>query len=86
MVYTKPQLEIFADDVKCSHGATVGQIDDEQLFYLKSRGLSEQQTRYLLTFGFAAQIVNALPVGSLRDRLTSEVDNFTRKRFEIEPA
>lgn len=86
MVYTKPQLEIFADDVKCSHGATVGQIDDEQLFYLKSRGLSEQQTRYLLTYGFAAQIVNALPVGSLRDRLTSEVDNFTRKRFEIETA
>lgn len=86
MVYTKPQLEIFADDVKCSHGATVGQIDDEQLFYLRSRGLSEQQTRYLLTFGFAAQIVNALPVGSLRDRLTSEVDHFTRKRFEIEPA
>lgn len=86
MVYTKPQLEIFADDVKCSHGATVGQIDDEQLFYLKSRGLSEQQTRYLLTFGFAAQIVNALPLGSLRDRLTAEVDNFTRKRFEIEPA
>lgn len=86
MVYTKPQLEIFADDVKCSHGATVGQIDDEQLFYLKSRGLSEQQTRYLLTYGFAAQIVNALPVGSLRDRLTSEVDNFTRKRLEIEPA
>jgi Fe-S cluster assembly protein SufD len=86
MVYTKPQLEIFADDVKCSHGATVGQIDDEQLFYLKSRGLSEQQTRYLLTFGFAAQIVNALPVGSLRDRLMAEVDQFTRKRYEIEPA
>jgi Fe-S cluster assembly protein SufD len=86
MVYTKPQLEIFADDVKCSHGATVGQIDDEQLFYLKSRGLSEQQTRYLLTYGFAAQIVNALPVGSLRDRLTAEVDHFTRKRYEIETA
>ncbi len=86
MVYTKPQLEIFADDVKCSHGATIGQIDDEQLFYLRSRGLSDQQTRYLLTFGFAAQIVNALPVGSLRDRLTHEVDQFTRKRFEIEPA
>jgi Fe-S cluster assembly protein SufD len=64
MVYTKPQLEIFADDVKCSHGATIGQIDDEQLFYLKSRGLTELQTRYLLTFGFAAQIVNALPEGS----------------------
>lgn len=84
MVYTKPQLEIFADDVKCSHGATIGQIDDEQLFYLKSRGLTELQTRYLLTYGFAAQIVNALPEGSLRDRLTREVDTFTRKRFEVE--
>lgn len=82
MVYTKPQLEIFADDVKCSHGATVGQLDDEQLFYLKSRGLSEHQTRYLLTYGFAAQIVNALPDGSLKDRLTAEVDAFTRKRFD----
>lgn len=81
-VYTKPQLEIFADDVKCSHGATVGQMDDEQLFYLKSRGLTELQTRYLLTFGFAAQIVNALPDGTLRERLTEQVDTFTRKSFD----
>jgi Fe-S cluster assembly protein SufD len=81
-VYTKPQLEIFADDVKCSHGATVGQMDDEQLFYLKSRGLTEVQTRYLLTFGFAAQIVNALPEGTLKERLTTEVDSFTRKSFD----
>jgi len=81
-VYTKPQLEIFADDVKCSHGATVGQMDDEQLFYLRSRGLTELHTRYLLTFGFAAQIVNALPDGTLKERLTGEVDAFTRKRFD----
>lgn len=81
-VYTKPQLEIFADDVKCSHGATVGQMDDEQLFYLKSRGLTELQTRYLLTYGFAAQIVNALPDGTLKERLTTEVDAFTRKSFD----
>ncbi len=82
-VYTKPQLEIFADDVKCSHGATVGQMDDEQLFYLRSRGLTELQTRYLLTFGFAAQIIHALPDGSLKVRLIAEVDAFTRKSFDV---
>ncbi len=51
-VDTKPQLEIFADDVKCAHGATVGQLDAEQIFYLKSRGLSEPTARDLLTFAF----------------------------------
>ncbi len=86
MVYTKPQLEIFADDVKCSHGATVGQLDDEQMFYLNSRGLSAAETRYLLTLGFASQIVNALPAGSMRDRLAGRVDDYTRKSLSFVPA
>jgi Fe-S cluster assembly protein SufD len=68
-VDTKPQLEIFADDVKCAHGATVGQIDAEQLFYLKSRGLPDAQARNLLTYAFGAEIIDRIPVPSLVARL-----------------
>ena len=68
-VDTKPQLEIFADDVKCAHGATVGQLDAEQLFYLKSRGLPEAQARNLLTYAFGAEVIDRLPVASLVERL-----------------
>ena len=68
-VDTKPQLEIFADDVKCAHGATVGQLDAEQVFYLKSRGLSESSARNLLTFAFAAEIVERIRIPSLVQRL-----------------
>jgi Fe-S cluster assembly protein SufD len=68
-VDAKPQLEIFADDVKCTHGATVGQLDAEQLFYLRSRGLSEPHARNLLTFAFGAEIIDRLPVASLIERL-----------------
>lgn len=66
---TKPQLEIFADDVKCTHGATVGQLDAEQLFYLRSRGLSQEAARALLTFAFANDVVGRIPVEALRDEL-----------------
>jgi Fe-S cluster assembly protein SufD len=65
-VDTKPQLEIYADDVKCSHGATVGQLDPEELFYLQSRGLNADDARNLLTFGFAADVLKRIPVASLR--------------------
>ncbi|MNC85899.1 FeS cluster assembly protein SufD [compost metagenome] len=68
-VDTKPQLEIFADDVKCAHGATVGQLDAEQLFYLRSRGLPEARARNLLTFAFGAEVIDRLPVPSLVERL-----------------
>jgi Fe-S cluster assembly protein SufD len=68
-VDTKPQLEIFADDVKCAHGATVGQLDDEQLFYLRSRGVDAAAARALLTFAFADEVVSRLSVASLRTRL-----------------
>jgi Fe-S cluster assembly protein SufD len=57
---TKPQLEIFADDVKCSHGATVGQLDPAELFYLRSRGLDEAAARALVTFAFAARVLSSL--------------------------
>jgi Fe-S cluster assembly protein SufD len=68
-VDTKPQLEIFADDVKCTHGATVGQIDDTSLFYLKSRGIGEEQGRRLLTYGFAHEVLERITVEPLRDAL-----------------
>ncbi len=64
-VDTKPQLEIYADDVKCSHGATVGQLDPEELFYLQSRGLNADDARNLLTYGFAADVLTRVPVASL---------------------
>ena len=66
---TKPQLEIFADDVKCTHGATVGQLDEEQVFYLRSRGIGESDARDLLTFAFAGDIINRVHVAPLRGRL-----------------
>lgn len=72
-VDTKPQLEIFADDVKCSHGATVGQLDQEQVFYLKSRGLSETRARNLLTYAFGAEVIDRLPVPSLVEQLEEAV-------------
>jgi Fe-S cluster assembly protein SufD len=68
-VDTKPQLEIFADDVKCAHGATVGQLDAEQIFYLRSRGLYESSARDLLTFAFAAEIVERIALPSVVTRM-----------------
>lgn len=66
---TKPQLEIWADDVKCSHAATVGQIDAEQIFYLRSRGLDDAAARALLIYAFAAEMVQHVELPSLRERL-----------------
>jgi Fe-S cluster assembly protein SufD len=68
-VDTKPQLEITADQVKCSHGATVSQLDADEVFYLQSRGLNEANARELLLDAFAAEILNRIPVASLRHRL-----------------
>lgn len=56
-IFTQPQLEIYADDVKCTHGATVGQLDDEAIYYMRQRGLSEQQARRLQIEGFAYDVV-----------------------------
>jgi len=63
---TKPELEIYNDDVKCAHGVTVGQLDEDQLFYLKSRGLSEDEARQLLTFAFADEILTAMDISAVR--------------------
>ncbi len=76
---TKPQLEIFADDVKCAHGATVGQLDNEELFYLKSRGLSGAAARNLLTYAFGAEIIDRIPVTSLKHQLERAVLEQTQR-------
>jgi len=68
---TKPELEIYNDDVKCAHGATVGQLDANALFYLRSRGLDEAQARALLTHAFADHIIAQLPIAELREQLTA---------------
>ncbi len=72
-VDTKPQLEIYADDVKCSHGTTVGQIEPEALFYLRSRGISASLARRMLCLGFAVEIIDALGPEALRDYVTEQV-------------
>jgi Fe-S cluster assembly protein SufD len=75
LVNTKPQLEIFADDVKCSHGATIGQIEDEALFYLKSRGIGDETARGMLIHAFASDVVNSIKVEVIRNYLEEILTN-----------
>ena len=70
---TRPQLEIYADDVQCAHGATIGRLDDEASFYLRQRGLSADEARGLLTYAFANEVLAALPAGAVRDALEGRV-------------
>ncbi len=74
-VDTKPQLEIDNDDVKCSHGATVGQLEEEELFYLLTRGLPDTLARNLLTYGFAEEIINKIEIESIKKDLDAAVLN-----------
>ena len=74
---TKPQLEIFADDVKCTHGATVGRLDEQALFYMKSRGVGRELARRLLTYAFAADVLETLEQQSVRE----ELERMTLRRF-----
>jgi Fe-S cluster assembly protein SufD len=76
-VDTKPQLEIFADDVKCTHGATVGRIDETALFYMKSRGINRELARRLLTYAFAAEVLETIEVDAIRKKL----ERVTLERF-----
>lgn len=73
VIDTKPQLEIFADDVKCTHGATVGQLDQEQVFYLRSRGIGQEMARDMLTFAFADDVVRRITIDQLKNQLESLV-------------
>ena len=70
---TKPELEIYNDDVKCAHGATVGELDIEQLFYLRSRGIDEKTARGLLIFAFANDLLRRIEVPELRERVVAAV-------------
>jgi len=79
---TKPQLIIDADDVKCSHGATVGQIDEEALFYLRARGIDEDKARLMMMNAFAHEVVKEIKLEALRDRIDELVD----KRLQGEVA
>ena len=77
---SKPFLEIYADDVKCSHGATVGQLDPEAMFYLRQRGICEANARLLLLYAFAGEIIEKVSIEALRIR----VDDMIRKRLKGE--
>ncbi|MBQ7818809.1 MAG: Fe-S cluster assembly protein SufD [Bacteroidales bacterium] len=78
-IYTEPQLEIYADDVKCGHGATVGQLDESALFYLRQRGIPEEEARMMLMLAFADDILQRIKLEPLRDRLRSLIENRLRK-------
>ncbi len=77
-VDTKPQLEIFADDVKCTHGATVGRLDDTALFYARSRGVPQDAAERLLTYAFAAEVIDEVALQPVRE----ELDRLVLERLE----
>jgi Fe-S cluster assembly protein SufD len=77
---TKPQLEIYADDVKCSHGATIGQLNNDALFYLQSRGINKREAKLMLMFGFAHEVIQNIKIEPLRERM----DNLVMQRLRGE--
>ncbi len=85
VINTKPFLEIYADDVKCSHGATVGQLDQEAMFYLRSRGIDEANARLLLMYAFAADVVGKISIPTLQDRLDDLIKNASGRTFDLRP-
>ena len=79
-MFTQPMLEIYADDVKCSHGSTVGQLNDAAMFYMRQRGISEKEAKLLLEFAFVNEVIDTIKLEPLRDRLHHLVE----KRFRGE--
>jgi Fe-S cluster assembly protein SufD len=69
VINTKPELQIFADDVRCTHGATIGQLDQESIFYLQSRGIGKEEARNLLTYAFARDVIDRIKVAPMREKL-----------------
>lgn len=82
-MYTKPQLEIYADDVKCSHGATIGQLNEEALFYMRSRGIGDKEARMLQLFGFVYEVLNKMNIEVLRDRVADLVNKRLRGELDV---
>ena len=72
---SKPELEIYADDVKCSHGSTTGQLEEEALFYLRSRGISEENATSMLLIGFVSEIIDRIKIEALKEHLTTSLTN-----------
>ena len=83
-VDAKPQLEIYNDDVKCTHGAAVGQLDEEQVFYLKSRGMNEEEARSLLTYGFASEVLHRVENEAIRSALDPLLWDWLQKNQSLE--
>ena len=79
-MFTQPMLEIYADDVKCAHGSTVGQLNDAALFYMRQRGISLEEAKLLLEFAFINEVIDQMQLTPLRDRLHHLVE----KRFRGE--
>jgi Fe-S cluster assembly protein SufD len=73
VAHSNPQLEILADDVRCTHGSTVGRLDDDAVFYLRSRGIGHEEARNLLTFAFAGEVLDRIPGEALRNDLSRRV-------------
>jgi len=69
-INAKPQLEIFADDVRCSHGCTIGQLDEDALFYMQSRGIGKKEARALLMFAFANSVLESVKIPEIKSRIT----------------
>ncbi|MEY8849601.1 Fe-S cluster assembly protein SufD [Psychroserpens sp. XS_ASV72] len=74
-INTKPQLEIFADDVKCSHGCTIGQLDESAMFYMRSRGIPEKEAKALLMFAFSNNVLNSVKIPEIKQRITKIIAN-----------
>jgi len=83
VIDTKPQLQIYADDVKCTHGATVGQLDKDAIFYLRSRGIGHEDARSLLTYAFANEIISRIEIPSVREHLNAAVLQWLPKAPEV---
>ena len=81
----KPELEIYADDVKCSHGTTVGQLDETSLFYLRTRGLDKRHATQVLTHAFAADLVARMPIEAAKDALADVVEHRLAELLESDP-
>lgn len=80
-MYAQPQLEIYADDVKCSHGSTVGQLDENALFYMQQRGIPASEARHLLMYAFAGEVIENIKIEALRDRLHMLVEKRLRREL-----
>ena len=74
-INTKPQLEIFADDVKCSHGCTIGQLDDSALFYMQSRGIPKKEAKALLMYAFSNNVLSSVKIPEIKERITKIIAN-----------